>query len=378
MRLPWSKPEAKSAVSMVALAQLPGAVWGRGDAASLMRDGFAGNAVAYRCVRMIAEAAASIPLRCGDNDVARLIREPNPDETGRTLLERLYADLQIAGNAWAEAVTLNDEETPRGIFALRADTVRVMQDGQGHVSGYAVRAKRGERMIGREMDGWSPVLHLKLYHPSDPHYGLSPLGAARKALDLHNGAAGWAKALIDNAARPSGALIYGKDGARLSDEQFDRLKGELADGHAGAANAGRPLLLEGGLEWKPMSLSPAEMDFQEARNAAAREIALAFGVPPMLLGIPGDNTYSNYREANLAFWRMTVLPLVTKVAEAISVWLSGRFDEVCIMPDLDEVPAFADERAALWSRVSAADFLSNAEKREMLGLAPHSSLPSPA
>jgi HK97 family phage portal protein len=363
---------------MVALAQLPGAVWGRGDAASLMRDGFAGNAVAYRCVRMIAEAAASIPLRCSENDVARLIREPNPDEAGRTLLERLYADLQITGNAWAEAVTLDEEEAPRGVFALRADTVRVMQDGQGHVSGYAVRAKRGERMIGREMDGWSPVLHLKLYHPSNPHYGLSPLGAARKALDLHNGAAGWAKALIDNAARPSGALIYGKDGARLSDEQFDRLKGELADGHAGAANAGRPLLLEGGLEWKPMSLSPAEMDFQEARNAAAREIALAFGVPPMLLGIPGDNTYSNYREANLAFWRMTVLPLVTKVAEAISVWLSGRFEDVCLMPDLDEVPAFADERAALWSRISAAEFLSDIEKREMLGLAPHSSLPSPA
>jgi len=127
-----------------------------------------------------------------------------------------------------------------------------------------------------------------------------------------------------------------------------------------------------------MSLSPAEMDFQEARNAAAREIALAFGVPPMLLGIPGDNTYSNYREANLAFWRMTVLPLVTKVAEAISVWLSGRFEDVCLMPDLDEVPAFADERAALWSRISAAEFLSDIEKREMLGLAPHSSLPSPA
>ncbi|MEM7494204.1 MAG: phage portal protein [Pseudomonadota bacterium] len=370
MRFPWSKPEAKSSVSMVALSQLPGAVWGRADAGALMRDGFAGNAVAYRCVRMVAEAAASIPLRASDDVVGALLREPNPDEAGRAFIERLYADLQITGNAWAEAVTLDGDTEPRGVFALKADRVRVMQDAHGHVSGYAVRAGRGERVISRDSDGWSPVLHLKLYHPSDAHYGLSPLAAARKALDLHNGAAGWAKALIDNAARPSGALIYGKDGARLTDEQFDRLKGKLADGHAGATNAGRPLLLEGGLEWKPMSLSPAEMDFQETRAMAAREIALAFGVPPMLLGIPGDNTYATYKEANSAFWRMAVLPLVIKTAEALSVWLSGRFDDVVVEPVLDSVPAFADERAALWARISDAEFLSDVEKRDMLNLPP--------
>lgn len=368
MKWPWNKTEEKSATSMIALSQLPGASWGRTDAGTLIREGFTGNAVVYRCVRMIAEAAASIPLTCGDEAASRLLAEPSPDEAGQTLLESLYTDLQITGNAWAEAVTLEGDDTPRGLFGLRADAVRVMQDARGMVSGYAVRAARGERMISREPDGWSPVLHLKLYHPSDPHYGLSPLAAARKALDLHNGAAGWAKALLDNAARPSGALIYGKDGARLTDEQFDRLKGELNDQHAGASNAGRPLLLEGGLEWKPMSLSPAEMDFRETRHAAAREIALAFGVPPMLLGIPGDNTYSNYREANAAFWRMTVLPLVVKTAEALSLWLGGRFEDACVTADLDQVPAFAAERDGLWARVSAADFLSDEEKRSMLGL----------
>ena len=145
MRFPWNKAEAKSLVSMVALATLPGAVWGRSDAGALMRDGFAGNAVAYRCVRMIAEAAASIPLRANNEAVGRLLREPNLDEAGRALIERLYADLQITGNAWAEAVTLDGDEAPRGVFALRADTVRVMQDAQGHCSGYAVKAGRGER-----------------------------------------------------------------------------------------------------------------------------------------------------------------------------------------------------------------------------------------
>jgi Phage portal protein len=66
-----------------------------------------------------------------------------------------------------------------------------------------------------------------------------------------------------------------------------------------------------------MSLSPKDMDFMEARHSAAREIALAFGVPPMLLAIPGDNTYSNDQEANRVFWRQTVLPLGNRIGEAL-------------------------------------------------------------
>ncbi|MDP3458162.1 MAG: phage portal protein, partial [Hyphomonas sp.] len=197
-----------------------------------------------------------------------------------------------------------------------------------------------------------------------------PLAAARRALDLHNASADWAKSLIDNAAKPSGALVYG-GGGRMPPDQFDRLKEELEASFSGAANAGRPLLLEGGLEWQALSLSPAEMDFQATRAAAAREIALALGVPPMLMGIPGDNTYANYREANLAFWRMTVLPLAGRVAEALSRWLDGGFgEEIEVSLDLDRVPALATEREALWARLEEATFLTRGEKRELAGLEP--------
>ena len=66
----------------------------------------------------------------------------------------------------------------------------------------------------------------------------------------------------------------------------------------------------------------------EARHTAAREIALALGVPPMLLGIPGDNTYSNMAEAQRIFWRTTVVPLVQRTATALSNWLQPAFDPV--------------------------------------------------
>ena len=206
-----------------------------------------------------------------------------------------------------------------------------------------------------------------MFHPLDDHYGLAPSEAAAKAIDLHNAAAGWNKALLDNAARPSGALVCG-GGATLSESQFERLKTELESGFSGAANAGRPLLLEGGLSWQPLSLSPKDMDFMEAKNAAARDIALAFGVPPMLLGIPGDNTYSNFVEANRAFWRQCVVPLVMRTADALSAWLSPGFtDAPRITVDLDEVPALAEDREALWRRIGSATFLSDDEKREALG-----------
>ena len=156
----------------------------------------------------------------------------------------------------------------------------------------------------------------------------------------------------------------------LSDDQYERLKRELEDTYQGARNAGRPLLLEGGLDWKPMSLSPKDMDFMEAKHAAAREIALAFGVPPMLLGIPGDNTYSNYREANRAFWRQTVLPLARGSAPR---WRSGwrrRSARACACHRHRPYRRAVVRSRGLWERVTKAPFLTINEKREAVGYGP--------
>jgi HK97 family phage portal protein len=231
-----------------------------------------------------------------------------------------------------------------------------------------VGAKKHRFDVGEDL---SPICHVKNFHPQDDHYGFSPMQAAASALDVHNSASRWSKALLDNAARPSGAIVYkGSDGqGTLAADQYDRLLIEMESHHQGAANAGRPMLLEGGLDWKPMGFSPSDMEFQKTKEAAAREIALAFGVPPMLVGITGDATYANYQEANRAFYRLTVLPLATRVTAAVAHWLSEFTGEVVeLKPDLDQVPALAAERDQQWNRVATASFLSDAEKRVLLGL----------
>ncbi len=375
-------PEAKASrtAALVTLLSTGAPRWTPRDYASLAREGYAKNAIAFRAVRLIAEAVAALPLVLmdGAREVDRhplldLVRRPNPRLTGSALMEAVASHLLVAGNAYVEAVAVDGRL--RELHVLRPDRMRVVPgpDGWPEAFDYVVAGRSmrlSQEPVALDPDGRGAVpavLHVAAFNPLDDHYGFAPLEAAAQALDLHNAASAWNKALIDNAARPSGALVYGGTGT-LTDEQFDRLKGELENSFQGALNAGRPLLLEGGLDWRPLSLSPKDMDFEAARNSAAREIALAIGVPPLLMGIPGDSTYANYTEANRALWRQSVIPMARRIAEALVAWLGPAFGgDLALVPDVDQVEALAAERTGLWSRVGAADFLTSDEKRAAVG-----------
>ena len=373
-------PETKSTVpgGLFALSLSGNARWSGRDVAALARNGVMGNAIAYACVRKIAGAAASVPFllydgaaEVEDHPLLALLARPNGSEDCAALFERWYGFLQCAGNAYLEAVSLDG--VPRELHVLRPDRMKVVAGARGWPAAYDYTVDGRTTRIARDGSGFLPVLHASLFHPLDDYYGLSPLQVAGAAIDVHNQGAAWTKALLDNAARPSGALIYrGPDGTPgLTDEQFTRLKRELEDAYQGASNAGRPMVLEGGLDWKAMGYTPSDMDFAETRSVAAREIALAFGVPPMLLGIPGDNTYANYAEANLNFWRQTVLPQVSRTAAALTRWLCPRFGgRLRVGYDADAVEALADARQALWEKLNGASFLTVNEKRAAAGYSP--------
>ncbi|MFN3953160.1 MAG: phage portal protein [Pararhodobacter sp.] len=365
-----------------ALQALGRTAWTARDTVSLTRAGFLGNPMGFRAVRLITESAAALPLvlqdaerRYEQHPLLSLIRRPNPAQGKAEFLEAVYAQLLLSGNAYVEAVAGPVPGLPAELHVLRADRVRVVPgaDGWPAAYDYAVGGRSHRFQMGTE-PGAASICHIRTFHPLDDHYGLSPLEAAATALDVHNAASRWSKALLDNAARPSGAIIYkGADGqSGMSPEQFERLQAEMETHHQGARNAGRPMLLEGGLDWKPMGFSPSDMEFHQTKDAAAREIAIAFGVPPMLLGVPGDATYANYQEANRAFYRLTVLPLASRVTAALAHWLSGFGEEALdLRPDLDQVPALAAERDQQWRRIAGAGFLSDTEKRLLLGLPRH-------
>lgn len=320
-------PNAKSSVYFMDAGR---SEWTEREYGKFSEEGYIKNVIVHRAVHLLSSAAASVRFEVADakHPVAVLLKRPNPMMGGCAFFEAVYAYRLIAGNAYIQAV--KNADGVKELVVLRPDRVNVVP-GRGVIpEGYSYRVGDKKRVFKVDrLTGRSDVLHVKYFHPLNDWYGLSPMEAAAYATDQHNAAGRWNQSLLQHGARPSGALIVKNDshgeGGILHDDQYNRLKAQLNEHYMGAANSGRPMLLEGGLDWKEMSLSPKDMDFIECKNSAARDIALAFGVPPQLLGIPGDNTYSNLAEARKAMWEYTVMPMVEMLASELTNWLSGFY-----------------------------------------------------
>ena len=332
------------------------------------------NPVGQRSVRLIAGMLGSLTIDAieGDPRAAALVQADG-------LLESIAANLLLHGNGYVQLIP-DDRDEPAELCALRPERVSVVSDERGWPVGYLYRAAgRVVRVERKDALDRQQVAHIKALHPRDDHYGMGCIEAAIGPASVHNRAAKWNKSLLDHGARPSGALSYEPaDGAVLSADQFARLKEELAAEFSGSANAGRPLLLEGGLKWQALSLTPADMDFVALKEGAARDIALAFGVPPVLVGLPGDATYANAREAGRALCRQTILPMASRILNALGAMLGDWLGPVRLAVDTDQLSELAEDRAKLWEQVGAASFLSDEEKRDMLGFADKVQGPHPA
>lgn len=357
-------------------------LWKEGSYGTMARDGFMDNIIVNRSLSMIAKNAASVSLlyyAVGPDGVkvelppfhplVKLIGRPNNRLSQVQFFENLFSYFSIAGNAYVYAVVT--ENGVESIDLLRPDRVVVspFPDGDGAVYEYSIDSKTYNISIDYNSPR-SPLLHLRGFHPLDDYYGFSGLEAAIDVVEQYNECIKWNRSLIKNGARPSGAIVVRSDngnGGSLTDEQFEQIRSQL-NNYTGQDNAGKILILEGGLDWREMSVSPKDMEFLETKNGAARDIALALGVPPQLLGIKGDNTYSNVSEARLAFWEETVIPLLNLTLDAMSKWLSGLYGmEIEISYDLDSISALSERRGQVWANVKDSDFVTAEEKREMLG-----------
>lgn len=386
---PFRKSEAKDSRAAPLLVQ-----WGAGqprftprEYGQLALEGFQKNVIAYRAIRLVSQNAAAVPWilfkgrgkrrrEVEEHPLLDLLHRPNPQQGGAALFESLYGFFLIAGNCYLEAVGPDGAGEPKELWALRPDRMRVIPGAGGVPAAY--RYQVDGRSIDYSADpvtGWARVLHVKSFHPLDDWYGMSPLEAAAFSIDQHNDAAKWNAALLQSSGRPSGALVYRPPHSDSPDaltlEQREALKAEMDRFFTGPGNAGRPLVLEGGLDWREMSLSPKDMDWLAGKDVSAREIALAFHVPPQLIGIEGSLTFSNMEQARLALYDDAVLPLLDHFKDELNNWLAPRFGEdLRIDYDPDAIEALAPRREKIWARIAAADFLTSDEKREAAGYAP--------
>ena len=342
-------------------------------------EAYSKNVIAHRAINMIAQNAASVPLQLFRNTpkgrmaienhpILDLLKSPNPLCNGKDMIMSVFSYLQIDGNAYVLAVCPNDK--PAELYVLRPDRVRIIHGDDLVPLGYSY--KIGNQEIKYPVDpvtGKSQILHIKNFHPMSDWYGLSPIEAAAYSIDQHNNAGYWNQSLLQNSARPSGALVV--KGQSLSEDQYSRLKSQVEEKFSGTRNTGKPMVLEGGMEWQDMSLSPKDMDFIEAKNNSAREIALAFGVPPQLLGIQGDSTYNNLAEARMALWEQTIIPNLERFTEKLSNWLTTFFDPALeISYNIDKISALSKRNDDIYSRIQNVNFMTINEKRAAVGLSP--------
>lgn len=346
------------------------------DYASLAKEGFMRNSVVFSCIKEIASASAGVPwllfreIPGGERrEVLRhplldLIARPNPLQGKYELIESIISHLYLSGNSYMECVGPSQDvhslgNVPQELYALRPDRMKVIPDPVHYISGYEYSVSGRKVEFSRDR-----IMHLKLFHPLDDWYGLSPVHVAALAIDKLNSGDKWNASLLQNAAVPSGALTCKQ---RLTDDQFDRLKTEMRRQIQGVNNAREPLLLEQDLEWKELGISPKDMDWIEGLKLSGLQVAQVFNIPPELVGL-GPATYQNRKEARKALYTEVVFPFLNRLRDGLNNWLVPRFGENLLLDfDKDGIEALSEDQEALWNRVNQSEFLTVNEKRRMVG-----------
>jgi HK97 family phage portal protein len=350
-------------------------------------EGYQENAVVYKCVNEIANGASSVKFDVFDEEtkldnhpLINLLERPNPLQAGNEFFQSLYAYLLLSGNSYVLR-TGADNQPPKELHLLRPDRIKIEPSNTTIPKSYQYELS-GQVVASYPVDsetGASEIKHFKLWNPTDDYYGLSPIRAASVDIDQHNYSAKHNVNLLMNGARPSGAIVFRpRDEAgmnvQLTESQRQQLISDLELRFQGTNNSGRAMLLEGDFDWKEMGLSPKDMDFLQLKNMSARDIAMCFGVPSQLVGIPDAQTYSNVQEARLALYEETIIPLIRRVESDLNEYLAPYYGErLRIQYDIDSIPAMAERRRRIYENVTVAvreGIISRNEARDRLGLEP--------
>ena len=379
------EPEKKEQSSMVGYFGVGSSESRKYTYEQLAEEGYLKNSIVYKCVNEISRGASSVPfvLKAGDvvledHPLLSLLYRPNPLQSHSEFFNSIFGFLLLSGNAYILKVGA-EIGSPKELHLLRPDRIRIKGKGKAIPDSYeyVLGGKVQQVYPIDETNGNSDLKQIKLFNPLDDYYGLSPMSAAAVEVDQHNMAGKHNINLLSNGARPSGAVIFKpQDDAgisvNLSESQRQQLLTDMNNRFSGTNNAGRPLLLEGDFSWQEMGLSPRDLDFLNLKHMAATDIALCFGVPSQLVGVPDAQTYANVAEARLALYEETIIPHLRKIESDLNEWLVPMFGEGLEFSfDIDKIPALAERTRKVYENVTVAvreGIMTRNEARELLGL----------
>ena len=279
----------------------------------------------YSCVRILAEAVAGLPLhfykykddgskeKALDNSLYHLLHdEPNPEMSSFVFRETLMTHLLLWGNAYAQIIR-NGKGEIVALYPLMANKMQVDRDENGQL--YYIYTRSSDE--AKTMEGITVYLSPRdvLHIPGlgfDGLVGYSPIAMAKNAIGLAMATEEYGAKFFANGAAPSGVLEHPgtiKDPARLR-ENWNATFG-------GSANSGKVAVLEEGMKYTPISISPEQAQFLETRKFQINEIARIFRVPPHMLADLEKSSFSNIEQQSLEFVKYTLDPWVIRWEQSL-------------------------------------------------------------
>ena len=299
----------------------------------------------YACVRVLAESIAGLPLhvyQCGKNGSREkavdhplyflLHDEPNPEMTSFVFRETLMTHLLLWGNAYAQIIR-DGRGVVIALYPLMPDRMRVDRDENGQLY-YRYQLGTDESHLDKAGTvDLSPkdVLHIPALG-FDGLVGYSPIAMARNSIGMAIACEDFGASFFKNGAAPSGVLEH--PGVLKNPE---KLRAAWETQYGGSKNAGKVAILEEGMHYSPIFISPNEAQFLETRKFQVDEIARIFHVPPHMIGDLERSTFSNIEQQSLEFVKYTLNPWVCRWEQALTKSLLSPKEkrEYCIKFNVD-------------------------------------------
>lgn len=282
----------------------------------------------WSCCKVLAEDIAALPLivyrRLDDGQKERapnhplfpvLGFKPNSEMTRVQFLEALILNMGLRGNGYAHVVRGADGRA-RELWPLRSDHVQITRNDDGTLTyQWSPGASFAPGAQDSSVRHFTPeqILHSPLMS-RDGVLGLSPITQARESIGLAYTAQSYGARLFQNDSRPGGVLKHPKE---LGEEARTRLQDSWRLAHEGTAHAHRVAVLEEGMEWQQVGISPEDSQFLETRKYQRTEIAGLYRVPPHMIGDLDHATFSNIEHQSIDYVKFTLLPWLVRLEMAL-------------------------------------------------------------
>ena len=325
----------------------------------------------YSCVKVLSESVASLPVNLYDTDgqlrtrrpsqLDRLVSAtPNENMTAMELWQYVITSVCLHGNAYVYVVKTGKGRAVQ-LLPIAASSVAINVGANNSVS-YTVSTGEGSRQLKMSS---KELIHFKSL-TLDGYTGISPISYNNSVISGGAAALNYANSVYTNGATPRGVLEV--EGA-LSDDAFTNLKESWQGAHGGSSNTNRVALLESGVKFKPITMSPQDVQLLESRKYTRSEIAGIFRVPPHMVGDLDKATYSNIAQQGAEFYRYSLAPWLTMVEQRLNMTL-GSPSQVFKFDVTELIRGDVEAEVSAYSKLLEIGVLSPNEVRAKFGINP--------